>query len=39
MSKRIAITNPVTGDMIANAPRMTFGLARAWDLTIGVRFP
>jgi hypothetical protein len=34
------IVNPRTGQRIASAgPDVTFGFARAWDLTFGVRFP
>jgi hypothetical protein len=39
MSKQIDVMNPVTGASLARAPRLTFGLARTWDLSIGLRFP
>ncbi|MET0340971.1 MAG: hypothetical protein ABW252_08210 [Polyangiales bacterium] len=34
------VRNPLTGAVIdSKTPEATFGLGRAWDLTIGVRFP
>jgi hypothetical protein len=34
-----SITNPATGRRLARTPNVTFGVARTWDLSVGVRFP
>jgi hypothetical protein len=33
------IRNPLTGKRLQNIPNVTFGLARTWDISLGVRFP
>ncbi|MFM2417889.1 MAG: hypothetical protein RL385_2612 [Pseudomonadota bacterium] len=38
-SEPIEYTNPQTGKVVATAPNFRFGASRAWDLSIGIRFP
>lgn len=33
------VTNPLTGQPIGNVPKMSFGAARVWDISAGIRFP
>jgi hypothetical protein len=38
-SEPIEYTNPQTGKVVATAPNFRFGASRAWDLSVGIRFP
>ena len=33
------VTDPVSGQTLGTVPKMSFGAARVWDLSVGVRFP
>jgi hypothetical protein len=39
VSRTDTIVDPVSQKPLGKAPRMTFGAARTWDLSVGVRFP
>jgi hypothetical protein len=33
------VTDPISGQTLGTVPKMSFGAARVWDLSAGVRFP
>jgi hypothetical protein len=39
VSRTDTIVDPVSQKPLGKAPRMTFGAARTWDISFGVRFP
>jgi hypothetical protein len=39
LKEQQTITDPRTGQPLGTVPKMSFGAARVWDLSVGVRFP
>jgi hypothetical protein len=39
LKEKQQITDPRNGQPLGTAPKMSFGAARVWDLSVGVRFP
>jgi hypothetical protein len=39
LKEKQQITDPRNGEPLGTVPKMSFGAARVWDLSVGVRFP